>query len=66
MSQCEDLSKPWDRCDRCPSAQLERVPGADHLLCTHPKVREAFRRQRVAAAVARADFCSGRLHPRFR
>lgn len=66
MSLCEDLSKPWDRCDRCPSAQLERVPGADHLLCRHDQVRAAFGRERIAAAVARADFCRGTLHPRFR
>lgn len=66
MTRTADLSKPWDRCDTCASAQLERVPGADHLLCTRREVREAYGRERVAAAVARAELCGGRLHPRFR
>lgn len=53
-------------CASCASSRLERVPGADHHLCGHPRVLRAFGRERVAAAVAFEQACFGRLHPKAR
>lgn len=56
---------PCDTCDGCPSATVERVPGADHRLCGRPEVRAAYGRARISAAVAHAEVCAGRYHPRY-
>jgi hypothetical protein len=53
-------------CETCAHSLVEPQPGADHLLCTHRKVLEAFGRERVAAALAHAEECRGTLHPKFR
>ncbi len=55
------VEQQQDRCASCKSGVLERVPGADHRLCKHPRVLRAFSRERVAAALAYADECLGRL-----
>lgn len=53
-------------CAACPSSRLERVPGADHHLCRHDRTLRAFGRERVAAALAFAEVCRGRWHPKWR
>ena len=65
MSRFEDVSKPWDTCERCPSAKAEDVPGARLVLCGRDEVQRAFGRARISAAMAHADFCRGRYHPRY-
>lgn len=59
------LARPHDTCDGCPSATVERVPGADHRLCGRPEVRAAYGRARISAAMAHAEVCRGRWHPKY-
>lgn len=59
------LARPHDSCEGCGSATVERVPGADHRLCGRAEVVKAFGRARISAAVAHAEFCAGRYHPRY-
>ncbi|HYF57358.1 MAG TPA: hypothetical protein VEA81_00225 [Burkholderiaceae bacterium] len=52
---------PVPLCKTCKYAVLERVPGADHLLCRHAEVVATFaNRARVAASVVREQMCQGR------
>lgn len=61
----KSLARPHDTCDGCPSATVERVPGADHRLCGRTEVVKAFGRARISAAMAHAEVCRGRYHPRY-
>lgn len=59
------LARPHDSCAGCPSATLEHIPGADHRLCGRTEVVKAFGRARISAAMAHAEVCRGRYHPRY-
>lgn len=53
-------------CDTCTHALPEPQPLDAIVLCTEPRVKAAFGRERVAATVARADVCRARFHPEYR
>lgn len=64
MTRCESVARPWDRCDTCTHVRLEPIFDTRLELCAHRRVIEAFGRERVSAAMARAEVCDGQWHPR--
>ena len=58
------LAEPRDDCGRCRHGQSQPYLGRELLMCRNDQALRAFGRQTVAAIVARADWCDGRMWER--
>lgn len=58
------LAEPRDDCGRCRHGQSQPYAGRALLMCRNDQALRAFGRQTVAASVARADWCDGRMWER--
>lgn len=63
----KSLALAHDTCEGCDSATVEQttLPNVPLVLCGRAEVQRAFGRARISAAVAHAEFCAGRYHPRY-
>lgn len=58
------LAEPRDDCGRCRHGQSQPYAGRALLMCRHEQRLRVFGRQTVAASVALAEWCGGRLWER--
>jgi hypothetical protein len=62
--RAKTLAEPRDDCGRCRHGQSQPYAGRALLMCRHEQRLRVFGRQQVAASVARADWCDGRMWER--